>query len=160
MHQALAQLFSELVQGATSEGSAFVLNSGDRGLLQSLDAVSASDASGSMNGGASLAAHAKHLAYGLSLMNSWARDGGNPFANANWDDAWKTTDVSSEEWDAIRRSLREEATRWADALASPRGLSQVELSGMIGSVAHLAYHLGAMRQISPSVRGPKEGTFK
>jgi hypothetical protein len=30
---------------------------------------------------------------------------------------------------------------------------------MIGSVAHLAYHLGAIRQIDKSTRGPKEGTF-
>jgi hypothetical protein len=30
---------------------------------------------------------------------------------------------------------------------------------MIGSVAHLAYHLGAMRQIERSLRGPREGTF-
>jgi hypothetical protein len=29
---------------------------------------------------------------------------------------------------------------------------------MIGSVAHLAYHLGAIRQISKETRGPKEGT--
>jgi hypothetical protein len=30
---------------------------------------------------------------------------------------------------------------------------------MIASIAHLAYHLGAMRQIATSARGPKEGTF-
>jgi hypothetical protein len=30
---------------------------------------------------------------------------------------------------------------------------------MIGSIAHVAYHLGAMRQILPALRGPKEGTF-
>ena len=89
--QALARLFSELVDGAPDPGNAFILNSGDLGLLRSLDAVSFSDASCSMNGGASLAAHATHVAYGLSLMNRWARDGGDPFADARWDDAWATT---------------------------------------------------------------------
>ena len=34
-----------------------------------------------------------------------------------------------------------------------------ELTGMIASIAHLAYHLGAIRQINKKVRGPKEGTF-
>ena len=69
--QALARLFSELVHGGekTDLGNAFILNSGDLGLLRSLDAVSFSDASCSMNGGASLAAHATHVAYGISLMN-------------------------------------------------------------------------------------------
>ena len=30
---------------------------------------------------------------------------------------------------------------------------------MIGSIAHLAYHLGAIRQIAKQARGPKDGTF-
>jgi hypothetical protein len=30
---------------------------------------------------------------------------------------------------------------------------------MIASIAHLAYHLGAIRQIARRARGPKEGTF-
>jgi hypothetical protein len=33
------------------------------------------------------------------------------------------------------------------------------LTGMIASIAHLAYHLGAIRQINKDARGPKEGTF-
>ena len=46
---------------------------------------------------------------------------------------------------------------WTDF--TPRQVTDIELSGMIGSVAHLAYHLGAMRQINRNARGPKEGTF-
>lgn len=30
---------------------------------------------------------------------------------------------------------------------------------MVASVAHFAYHLGAMRQINKDARGPREGTF-
>jgi hypothetical protein len=44
-------------------------------------------------------------------------------------------------------------------LSSPREVSEVELTGMIASIAHLAYHLGAIRQINKESRGPKEGTF-
>jgi hypothetical protein len=38
-------------------------------------------------------------------------------------------------------------------------VNDLELTGMIGSIAHLAYHLGVIRQIAKRVRGPKEGTF-
>ena len=38
--QALSMLFAELVDGASSSGDATVLNSGDGGLLQSLDKLS------------------------------------------------------------------------------------------------------------------------
>jgi hypothetical protein len=34
-------------------------------------------------------------------------------------------------------------------------MSSLELNGVIASVAHLAYHLGAIRQIDRSTRGPK-----
>ena len=139
---------------------AFILNSGDIGLLRSLDKLSPADASRSANDGATIAAHAQHLRYGLSLMNRWASEGGNPFANAKWDEAWKTSHVDARQWDEIRGGLRTEAHRWLEALGTPRETTTVELSGMIGSIAHLAYHLGAIRQIDKIARGPKEGTFK
>jgi hypothetical protein len=44
-------------------------------------------------------------------------------------------------------------------LNTPREVEAVELTGMIASVAHLAYHLGAIRQIGKETRGPREGTF-
>jgi hypothetical protein len=155
----LSTLFSELVLGANRGGGAFVLNSGDAGLLKSLDNLSAEDASQSVHGGATIAAHAQHERYGLSLMNRWATEGGNPFADAKWDEAWKTSRVNASEWSEIRGGLRDEAQRWLAVLGSPREVNGVELSGMIASIAHLAYHLGAMRQIAASARGPKEGTF-
>ena len=156
----LSTLFSELVDGVGEGGGAFILNSGDVGLLRSLRKLSAADASSSVHDGATIAAHAQHVRYGLSLMNRWARDGGNPFADATWDEAWKTSAVDAAEWDEIRNGLREQAHRWHEALRVPREVSVVEVNGMIGSIAHLAYHLGAMRQVSKSLRGPREGTFK
>ena len=155
----LTRLFSELVDGAHEPNGAFVLNSGDIGLIRSLDALSAVAASRSVNGGATIAAHAQHLRYGLSLMNRWAAEGGNPFADAKWDEAWKTTAVDANEWEKIRGGLRNEAQRWTQALGSSREVGDVELAGMIASIAHLAYHLGAIRQIDRDLRGPKEGTF-
>ena len=154
-----SRLFAELIDGARDPGGAFMLNSGDVGLMRSLDVLSPAAASCSVNGGATIAAHAQHLRYGLSLMNRWATEGGNPFADAKWDEAWKTTFVNTSGWQEIRDGLREEAQRWMKALGSPRDVNEVELAGMIASVAHLAYHLGAIRQIDKDLRGPREGTF-
>ena len=159
IRNSLTTLFSELIDGAPTGGGAFILNSGDAGLLRSLDKLSAADASRAVQGGATIAAHALHLQYGLSLMNRWVSEGGNPFADATWDEAWKTSAVDDNEWTAIRSGLRDEAHRWLDALGAPREVSKVAASGMIGSIAHLAYHLGAVRQIAANARGPKDGTF-
>jgi hypothetical protein len=155
----LLRLFSELTDGNVAAGGPFVLNTGDMGLLRSLDKMSAAEASRSVNGGATIAAHAQHLRYGLSLMNEWAREGGNPFANPKWDEAWKISAVDAAAWDGIRSGLRDEVHRWLQALESLRDADEVELAGAVGSVVHLAYHLGAIRQINKDARGPKEGTF-
>ena len=155
----LATLFSELADGAQGGGNAFILNSGDAGLLRSIDRLSAAEASASVNEGATIAAHARHLSYGLSLMNRWTREGGNPFADAKWDEAWKTSRTDDREWEGIRRDLAAEAHAWSVALGEDREVSATEMSGMIASIAHLAYHLGAIRQIDKDARGPKEGTF-
>lgn len=155
---ALDRLFRELVEG-TEPAEGFVLNTGDVGLLRSLDKLSPDQASRAVNGGATIAAHAQHLRYGLSLMNRWAREGGNPFADATWDKAWSTSSVDAAQWTEIRDGLRHEASRWREALASPREVNEVELTGMIASAAHLAYHFGAIRQINKDSRGPREGTF-
>jgi hypothetical protein len=155
--EALGRVFAELTEGTS--GSGFVLNRGDIGLLRSLAALSAADASRSTNDGATIAAHAQHVRYGLSLMNEWAAAGGDPFADARWDEAWKISAVDDAQWSEIRSGLRDEASRWLDVLKTPREVADVELAGLVASVAHIAYHLGAIRQIHKAVRGPRDGTF-
>ena len=157
---ALATLFTELVDGAARGGDAFVLNSGDAGLLRSLAALSASDASRSVEGGGTIAAHARHVTIGLHLLNRWSVDGRDPYSDPMWDEAWKVSQVSDAEWREIQADLAREARHWLEILRTARDTKGRELAGMIGTIAHVAYHLGAMRQIAKSARGPRGGTFK
>ena len=153
LHTSLAQLASELVDGPP--GEAFMLNPGDPGLLRSLQQISAADASRlPPNGAAPVAAHVDHLCYGLELLNRWSAGEQNPWSTADWTASWKRTSVTDEEWAALQSRLRDATSRWQRALAAPREMSPIELNGVIGSLAHLAYHLGAIRQIDRSLRGP------
>jgi hypothetical protein len=153
--RSLENLFGELMHGVSGKGG-FMLNVGDRGLLRSLERLSAAEASAVTRTGSSIAAHVAHVSYGLSLMNRWSR-GENPFANADWASSWRKVSVTDSEWEALRIQLRDEAARWLVALRTPREVQDIELSGMIGSIAHLAYHIGAIRQINSKARGPAEG---
>jgi hypothetical protein len=148
----LATLFGELVDGVPV-GEAYMLNRKDIGLLQSLDKLSAPAASTRTATGSTVAAHAEHLRYGLSLMNRWSA-GENPFSDADWTVAWRRTRVTAAEWKSLREQLAEEAHRWLDTLGTPRHVDQNELNAVVGSVAHLAYHLGAIRQIDRTAGGP------
>lgn len=152
----LATLFGELIDGPPGR-TCFVLNPGDVGLLRSLDKLDAAAASESQQGGATIAAHVDHLRYGLSLLNRWS-GGENPWGDADWARSWRIGAVSDAEWARLRTDLADEARRWLAALRSPRDvdrIDQVELNGMIASVVHLAYHLGAIRQIDRTARGPR-----
>ena len=150
----LGTLFGELVEGASKSGG-YMLNGGDEGLLRTLDTLSAADVSAPASTGSSIAAHVDHLRYGLSLMNRWSH-GENPFQGADWSTSWRKSTVSDAEWQQLRGELRAEVSAWLDALRKPRQVDESELSGMLGSIAHLAYHFGAIRQINPAARGPKD----
>jgi hypothetical protein len=156
MHQTdrvLAVLLQELIDGPAPDAS-WVLNPGDEGLLRSLDKLSAAAAStAAAGGGPSIAAHVDHLRYGLSLLNRWSR-GENPFADANYRASWSRLTVSDDEWAALRDALRAEAQTWLAAIRQPRPVSDFELTGIVSSVVHLAYHMGAIRQIDRATRGP------
>ncbi len=151
---AMKTLLAELVLGAGE--TTFMLNGGDIGLLRSLDKLSAADASHSSHAGATVAAHADHVRYGLSLMNRWTGGEENPFADADWSQSWRISSVSEDAWHSIRDGLRTESERWLTTVGTPRDMTSLQLKGMMGSIAHLAYHLGAMRQIERSLRGPKD----
>src|SRR4051812_23122489 len=150
----LATLLGELVDGPP--GEAYMLNRGDAGLLRSLDKLTAADASAAVHGGATIAAHVDHVRYGLSLMNRWS-GGDNPFDGADWSASWRKSSVSDREWQELRTGLASESHRWLEALRKPVEVNAMELNGIVASIAHLAYHLGAIRQINRAARGPADG---
>jgi len=149
---ALTALLRELLDGPA--GEAFVLNPGDEGLLASLARLSAADASARPGGRSSVAAHVHHLQYGLGLMNEWAR-GKNAFDDANYSASWTMQEVSETEWRERRQSLEREARTWLASLGA-RAEDDVESAkAAMGNVVHLAYHLGAIRQLTAAAAGPR-----
>lgn len=151
----MATLGSELALGVPPGAKAsYMLNLGDAGLLASLDKVSATAASSTHAGGASIAAHVDHVRYGVALLNDWLAGADAPWTNADWTASWKKNAVSEAEWRGLRDELRRELATWVESMRTPRELSERELGWLMGSIAHLGYHFGAIRQIDRAARGP------
>jgi hypothetical protein len=131
-----------------------MLNRGDPGLLASLEHLSAAAASATSDDAPPIAAHVDHLRYGLSLLNGWTAGRPQPWKDMDWTASWRKRTVSDAEWGELRNELRREAEAWIEALRAPREVTELEAGWMAGSVAHLAYHLGAIRQIDRALRGP------
>lgn len=149
--EAVRGLLTEAADGPSE--AAYFLNKGDRGLLASLRALSPVQASARPQGRSSIASHAHHLRYGLSLINRWAR-GEDPYTGANWSESWRHQQVDDDQWSALVAGLEREIRRWHEAMALPRAQDGAALCETIGSVVHLAYHLGAIRQIDAAAAGP------
>ncbi|HEX6252197.1 MAG TPA: hypothetical protein VFZ56_12275 [Gemmatimonadaceae bacterium] len=151
----MSTLLVELIFGSRNTGArTYVVNRGDPGLLASLDNVSAAAASATHGGGPSIAAHADHLRYGLAVLNLWAAGALPRSQETDWTASWRRSVVSEDEWRTLRDELRREAAAWIEALRAPRDVNDVEAGWIAGSVVHIAYHLGAIRQIDRATRGP------
>ena len=144
--QVLTGLFREVVFGPSGD-MAFIVNPGDPGLVASLAALPASQASVRANGHPSVAGHVQHLRFGLSLLNRWAAGDANAFADASFAESWSHQEVTEDSWRALRQALEDEATQWLARLDTPRVWDATTLSGFVSSVAHTAYHMGAIRQL-------------
>ncbi len=145
-------LLRELLDGPPRE-AAYVLNSGDRGLLASLNLLSADAASARPVGRASIAAHVAHLHYGFHLLNRWAR-GEDPWPGADWAASWQHQRVSAEEWADLRTAFASEARAWQTVLQEHRPWDESAMTIALANIVHLAYHVGAMRQVDHGLAGP------
>jgi hypothetical protein len=155
LNTVLPALLSELVNGSPDPSvGTFMLNRGDPGLLHALDQISAQSASTTKTGGATIAAHTDHIRYGLELLNRWAGGESSPWKTADWTASWRKQTVTDDEWRRLRADLRREADTRQRHHGTLGGLSDTAKKRVAGSVAHLAYHLGAIRQIDTATRGP------
>jgi hypothetical protein len=145
-------LLSEALHGP-APGAGNFLNPGDAGLLASLDRLSAEEASARPGGRSSVAAHVEHLRYGMSLMNRWAA-GENPWGEADWAASWSRQQVTGDEWRRLREALSAEAGDWTAAVKARSDWDEASAANAFGSVVHLAYHLGAIRQVVQAAAGP------
>jgi hypothetical protein len=128
--------------------------SGFIGVLEGLDAARASERF-SADDPATIASHAGHLRFSLSLANRAAK-GENPYAGADWAASWALREPDEAAWAELVSGLRAECLEfrrvfdpdfaWAD---------ETFLTGALAQIAHGAWHLGAIRQALGMIRMPR-----
>jgi hypothetical protein len=142
-------LFREVYEGPSKESGIWVTNSepdsGFMGTIRSLDLIEVNKVRTSDND--TIAGHVNHLRFALNLANRSLR-GENAHASANWDDSWKVTTVTQEEWNNLLKSLEKEFQLLLDVIID--GIDWEDhfaLTGTIAQLAHGAWHLGAIRMM-------------
>ena len=145
--RAVSKLLIEIFDGPPGT-EAYILNPGDQGLHRQLEKLSAATASlHAIPGRPTIAAHVDHLHYGLSLLTRWMAGEENPWADADWNESWRRTQVTEDQWRELRESLRKKAETWQKAVVVRAEWDDINAAGALSTIAHTAYHLGSIRQI-------------
>jgi hypothetical protein len=133
--------------GLPGEGTAYLDH--NSGIRATLSAITAEQASRRLGDRPSIAAHARHMNFHMRVTIEWVQ---GDHSKRDWPGSFEPQTVTEEEWAALRQEL--DATR-RDLVQLLESLSPEALAGEgagMGAVAHLAYHLGAIRQLMHLVR--------
>lgn len=141
------KLAEELLFGAPDD-YAHVFNPGTPGLLDILDQLGPGRASRVPEGfEVPIAAHAHHIALFLGLLVRLAGGEADPFATADWDASWRTGSLDAPAWKELRGELRATSRQWVGRMAATTRDDAIYRENLLASLPHLAYHLGAIRQM-------------
>jgi uncharacterized damage-inducible protein DinB len=152
MKDAILEEVRELIRetfegGLPGQGTRYLDH--DSGIRRTLDALTSEQASRSIRGHPTIAAHARHMAFHMRAVADWIT---GVRKQRDWKASFNPQQVNGAEWAVVRADL--ESAR-AELVQAPERLPEEEFAkegGGIGAVVHLAYHLGAIRQLVPMVQ--------
>ena len=144
--KSLAYLLRETFEGPPAgQGSAY-LDSGV-GIFATLDALTAEQVSRQVNS-TTIVAQTEHAKFYLDRLCEFIN---GRTEKVNWEDSWLIEDVTEEEWDALRLTVRKSYENMLRCFADNENWSEDNVGMAMGMLAHTAYHLGAIRQIAKGV---------
>ena len=145
--EAAAFLMREAFEGSPEgQPSAFL----DRGvgIFSTIAGLSAEAASKYVQG-TTAAAHTEHAKFYLDRLCEFMN---GRTERVNWEDSWLIETVSEEEWQALQATVRASYENVLRCIASIENWDDMRLGMAMGMIAHTAYHLSAIRQISKAAR--------
>jgi hypothetical protein len=141
----MEELLRETFEGARpGEGTQYLDR--DAGIFSTLSGLTAEQASRPNGKHPSIASHVRHMIFHLRVGYEWVN---GDQSRRDWKASFLPQSVTAVEWRALIEefgSVRDEYLRTMKGL-SPEKFAE-EGAGM-GTIAHLAYHLGAIRQHLP-----------
>lgn len=143
---ATVKLFREAFEGMESDKNYTWFVQGREGMFDTLDSADAATASIKPSPTcSSLAAHAHHLLFALRKANVC---GGRPEPEGTWESSWEEQEVSPKEWEDLKADIREAYSFYRDWFATNEDWAHENgVVAVLAPLPHVAYHLGAMRQI-------------
>ncbi len=132
--------------GIPGEGTEYLDHSS--GIRGTLGPLTAAQASRRPDGHPSIAAHERHMAFHLRVVAEWVQ---GVRKKRDWPGSFEPQTVTAEEWALIQQELEDARAEFLRAMKA-LGPEQLAKDGAgLGAIAHLAYHLGAIRKLAHRV---------
>lgn len=141
--ESAAYLLRETFEGSPEGQSSAYLDRGV-GVFNTLNGLSAETASKDFHG-TTIAAQTEHAKFYLDRLCEFIN---GRTERVNWEDSWLIETVNDAEWEALRASVKRSYENSLRCLAEDREWNEMKVGMAMGLIAHSAYHLGAIRQIS------------
>lgn len=115
-------------------------------LFETLETITAEEASRPVSARcASIAGQVDHVRFYLQVLQGYMQH--TQVGKVDWQESWRVTSVTSEEWDALKQQLR---AAHQSVLALMQSFDtwegEDEFAGALAITVHTAYHLGEIRQ--------------
>ncbi|WP_257350785.1 hypothetical protein [Pseudalkalibacillus decolorationis] len=143
--EVVKELLKETFDGPGGNGSWYVESKPNSGIFGTLAKLSAEEASVPVQG-TTVAAHTDHTRYYLWGANTIIRTGEKP--KFDWSESWRIASVDESTWEKSQGELQNEYNTLFEKIDTLNNKDDVVvLEEALGSLAHSAYHLGAIRQM-------------
>lgn len=145
INERFLERLSELLDGMPAGQPTWVTNGGPEGGINgSIADLSAEQASREV-AGTTIAAHVEHERWALRLANDYF-SGKEP--TASWSESWTVKAVDEAAWHQLRSDLAAEGRQLLANVAGSHDWREPDAqNGAFATYGHLAYHLGAIRQL-------------
>jgi hypothetical protein len=118
------------------------------GVFSTLEKLSAAQVSQDC-GGTTVAAQTEHAKFYLDRITEFMK---GRTEKVNWEQSWLIETVNEEEWKHLREAVEKSYENVLQTFAEIETWNQENIGDSIAIIAHTAYHLGAIRQITKLIQ--------
>jgi hypothetical protein len=139
----LLAVLKETMEGPGDGGSYFL--DPNTGLLKTLETLSLEQVFASAAPGRpSIAAHVKHTVFHLRVICAWPR---GDRSRRDWPASFVLENHEAATWVELLEELKLEYADFQSVIREFATRNDQDLGGAVGGIVHVAYHLGAIRQL-------------
>ncbi len=139
----LQALLKETIESPPTGGSAFLDQK--TGLLDTLAGLTLTEAfAAPAPGRPSIAAHLNHTTFHMRVIVEWEQ---GIREKRDWQASFVVPSASQEGWQELQKDFHEQHAALKETMTKSATTDEDALGGAVGALLHIAYHLGAMRQI-------------